>query len=237
MPVAASSTRCRFDEADAGVWRFAGWGSRAVAAGITDRRLAQPELIAHLRPAAGVVEAEQVHGSSIAMIERVPPPREPITGCDALVTGLPGLALVVRTADCLPIFFADPSRAVVGLAHVGWRGLAGSLPARMVACLRHAYHSRPEDLRVAIGPGIRACCYAVGPEFAERFGPFVEERDGRRTCDLAAAAAAQLQGAGVRAGRIADSQRCTACEAEHWFSLRRDGEGTGRLLSFIMVRR
>lgn len=232
MPVVASSRRCRFEETDPGLWRFAGWGSRVVTAGITDRRLGLSDLLAHLRP-SGVVEAEQVHGSSLAMVECVP--REPIAGCDALLTGVPGVALVIRTADCLPIFFADSSRGIIGLAHVGWRGLARALVVRMVTAFRHAYHSRPEDLRVAIGPGIRACCYTVGPEFAERFGPFVEERDGRRTFDLADAAIAQLQAAGVRPARIADCQRCTACDPERWFSLRREGDGTGRLRSFIMV--
>lgn len=237
MPVVASRTTCRFDEAGRGVWRFERWASRAVVAGITDRRTSAPELLAQLRPAAGVVEGEQVHGSSIAIVERSGSSATPIAGCDALVTAVPGLALIIRTADCLPLFVADPSRGVVGLAHVGWRGLVASLPVRLIAALRHAYHSRPEDLHVAIGPGIRACCYEVGPEFAERFGSFMEARDGRRTCDLVAAAIAQLQQGGIRPERIADSQRCTACESQHWFSLRRDGEATGRLLSFIMIRR
>ena len=158
-----------------------------------------------------------------------------VPGCDALLTAAPGVALLIRTADCLPIFFADPARGVVGIAHAGWRGLAAGLPARVVAAFRHAHRSRIEELQVAIGPAIRACCYEVGPEFAERFGPFVQERGGRRTCDLIGLAIDQLRRCGIPPGHIMDTGHCTACELQHWYSLRREGPTTGRLTSLIMV--
>ena len=216
-----------------GGWWFRGWPDGRIAAGITDRRLAAAELLRRVPAVAGAAEAEQVHGAGLAVVER---PGPMVPGADALLTARPGLALLIRTADCLPLFFVDPRQAVVGLAHAGWRGLAAGLPARMVAALRHYYHSRPEALQVAIGPAIRSCCYEVGPEFERIFPPFVRASSGRRTCDLPGAAIAQLLQAGVRRERILDTAVCTACDLGAWFSLRREGPATGRLTSLILVR-
>ena len=217
-------------------WWFRGWAEPRVAAGITDRHTDFSRMMDKLEPPVATMAAEQVHGASVAMVERYEGTMSAVAGCDALLTRLPGLALLARTADCLPIFFADPSRGVIGIAHAGWRGLAAALPARVVSAFRHAYHSAVNELRVAVGPAIRACCYEVGPEFVKRFGPFVRERGGRRTCDLVGVARAQLVECGVRPDRVLDSQRCTACETRHWFSLRREGPTTGRLTSFIVLR-
>jgi len=186
-------------------------------------------------PAAAWVQAEQVHGGSVAVVERRAP-AEPIPGCDALLTRWSNTALLIRTADCLPLFVCDPTRGAVGLAHLGWRGLRADLPQRLVAAFQHAVHSDPQDLIVALGPGIRACCYEVGAEFSEWFGPFVRTEGGRRVCDLAGAAMQQVRCAGVPAARILDCQHCTACEIDRWHSIRREGSGAGRLLSFIALR-
>ncbi|OGX28507.1 MAG: hypothetical protein A3B78_00190 [Omnitrophica WOR_2 bacterium RIFCSPHIGHO2_02_FULL_67_20] len=232
MDVAESSARLR--EARSGAWWFARWPSPSIAAGFTDRSCEPSQLLAAVRTPVAA-SAEQVHGSSVAVVGSRRG-RSPIPGADALVTNVPGVALLVRTADCLPVFFADPARRAVGLAHAGWRGLAAGLPARVVAAMRRAYRTPPGELAVAIGPAIRACCYEVGPEFEARFGPFVQTRGSRRTCDLIGAAVEQLRRCGVRPERIVDSRACTACDTQRWFSLRREGPSTGRLTSMIVVR-
>jgi len=233
MPAVATSPRA-LAVFPAGGWRLAGWASPRVIATVTDRHTDRAALLAG-RAGARCVEAEQVHGASTAMVDgRVP--AAPVAGCDALATAAPGVALLIRTADCLPLFFADARRGVVALAHAGWRGLAAGLPARVLAALRHTYHCAPEDITVAIGPSIRACCYEVGPEFSRTFGGFVREARGRRTCDLTEAAITQLTRSGVHAGRILDTGCCTACETARWYSLRREGPSTGRLTSMIMLR-
>ena len=232
MDVAESSARLQ--EARSGTWWFARWPSPSIAAGLTDRSCEPSRLLAAVRSPV-TASAEQVHGGSVAVVGSR---REwsPIQGADALVTDVPGVALLIRTADCLPVFFADPARRAVGLAHAGWRGLAAGLPVRVVAAMRRAYRTPPGELAVAIGPAIRACCYEVGPEFKARFGPFVRTRGSRRTCDLIGAVVGQLRRCGVRPERIVDSQVCTACEVRRWFSLRREGPSTGRLTSMIVVR-
>jgi YfiH family protein len=233
MSVAASDARLA--QARGGGWWFTRWPSPSIAAGITDRACDPAALVSALRVPVLTVAAEQIHGGSVAAVgsRQV---RRPIPGADALLTNLPGVALLVRTADCLPLFFADPARRAVGLAHAGWRGLAAELPVRVLMAMRRTYRSRADEVTVAIGPSIRACCYEVGPEFEARFGPFVQEGRGRRTCDLIEAAVAQLRRCGVRPQRIIDSRLCTACEVQRWFSLRREGPSTGRLTSLIVVR-
>ncbi len=235
MP-AAVSDGARLADIPGGGWWWRRWASADILAGITDRQVGAEALIGRLGQSPTAVRAEQVHGGSWAAVGAARGMADPVPGCDALLTQMPGVALLVRTADCLPIFFADATRGAVGLAHAGWRGLAAQLPARMVAAFRRVYHSPPEALTVAIGPAIRACCYEVGEEFDRRFGSHVQRRQGRRMCDLIAVAREQLQRCGIAPSRIADSERCTACEPQRWFSLRREGPQTGRLVSVIMLR-
>ncbi len=218
-----------------GGWWLAGWASRRIMAGVTDRTMTVEALLGRLPAGTGTVSAEQVHGASLAVIERLSGTAL-IPGCDALITRTPGIALLIRTADCLPVYFADPDRGVVGLAHAGWRGLAAGLLPRVVAAFARAAGTPPEALRVAIGPSIRADCYTVGPEFQGRFGRFVRPAGSGWTCDLTGVAAHQLAGCGVRTSRIADCGWCTSCETDRWFSLRKEGPSTGRLVSVIVLK-
>lgn len=233
---AATNEAAGLRQAPRAGWWWQGWAGARIAAGVTDRHTTLEALLRRFPPGVVTLGAEQVHGASLAMVGRAAASAGQVAGCDALLTGAPGITLTMRTADCLPIFFADADREAIGLAHVGWRGLAASLPARMVAAFRHAYQSASDRLTVAIGPAIRACCYEVGPEFAKLFGPFVQVRGKRRTCDLIGAAIAQLVDGGVRRNRILDCGRCTSCETQRWFSLRREGQGTGRMTSLIILR-
>src|SRR3989338_9048713 len=185
-PVSASSWRRRTPvrdippthagASDGGMTRSAdgiqwvqGLGGSRIEAGTTERGLAREALIARWRHTR-LAEVQQVHGGAVAALLGQAVPHAPIAGCDALVTTVPALALVIRTADCLPVFFADAARGVIGLAHVGWRGVAAELPARVVAFFRHGFFSAPQGLRATIGPCIRACCYDVGPEFTPPHG-------------------------------------------------------------------
>ena len=219
-----------------GAWWFTDWSSLHVRAGVTDRRTEAATLVAEAAPAAGIVEAEQVHGGSVALVEQLREPTLRIPGCDALLTRMPEVALLIRTADCLPLYVCDPIRWAVGLAHAGWRGLVAGLPLRLIAFFQYAFHSQPADLWVAIGPAIRACCYEVGPEFSARFGRFVRKQDNRYRCDLIGIAMEQLRQGGIRSDHVIDSGQCTACESQSWYSLRREGQAAGRLTSLIMLR-
>lgn len=88
---------------------------------------------------------------------------------DGLMTDQPGTLLAVLTADCIPVLVADRKRKVAAAFHAGWRGTVKRIVELGVGRMRLLYGSRPEDLTAAIGPGIGACCYAVGEEVRSEF--------------------------------------------------------------------
>jgi purine-nucleoside/S-methyl-5'-thioadenosine phosphorylase / adenosine deaminase len=167
--------------------------------------------------------AWQVHGK--AVIEAKPRgiiDRTVYERCDGLWSGHPGQAMMLLTADCYPVAIArangEPRLCVL---HVGWRGLLEGIVESGVDALGG------EPLAAAVGPGIGPCCYEVGEEvagpFRERFGDDVAA-DGR--LDLAEATERALHQAGVET--VERIGHCTACEAELFFSHRRDRGRTGR---------
>ena len=113
-----------------------------------------------------LVQMKQMHS---AVIHRVSaPPRQPLAG-DGVITNTPGLLLAIKTADCVPVLVADVKRRVVGAFHAGWRGTAARIVEKGVGEMRRQFDSVPRDLRAAIGPSIRRCCYQVGPEVRAEF--------------------------------------------------------------------
>jgi len=181
-----------------------------------------------------VIGLEQVHGGAVAVVteaaDRV------LAGYDGAVTDQPSVTLTVRSADCLTILAYDPVRRAVGVAHAGWRGVKAAIPSRLVATLQQAFQSRPGDLQVAIGPAIGRCCYEVGPEFEPWFPGHVVRQAGGYRLNLAAAATAQLAGAGVPTPHIVPAPCCTACTPALCHSYRRDGASAGRLVAWLAIR-
>ena len=150
---------------------------------------------------------------------------------DALLEDNPGSVVAVKTADCIPVLLADERHRAVAAVHAGWRGTAAGIAALAVNAMRERFGTRPEDLHAAIGPGIGACCYEVGPEVSVHFGG-----QGRGRIDLSAANRGQLEGAGLAPARIYESGFCTMCLAGEFHSYRRDGDAAGRLHSFAGIR-
>ncbi len=160
---------------------------------------------------------------------------------DAATTDVPGRLLVVSVADCLPLLFFDPVAEAVGAAHCGWRGTLAGLAGKVVARMTERYGSRPEDVRVAIGPGIQGPCYQVGDEVVAAFREAgfpsdvaVPDEAGRHRLDLVAANRWVLGGAGVPSESIWSSGVCTHCQPR-LFSHRRDAGRTGRHWAFIAL--
>jgi polyphenol oxidase len=165
----------------------------------------------------------QVHTADIAVhIEpQVPSPfARPGTALEELdghVVRAPGLAPLVLTADCLPVALAGPGG--VAMLHCGWRGLAAGIVARGAALV--------EATAAAIGPGIGPCCYEVGPEVLEAFADLGDGIADGRMLDLPEVARRLLARAGV--GTVESAGLCTSCEADLFFSHRRDAGRTGRM--------
>jgi YfiH family protein len=146
---------------------------------------------------------------------------------DVLVTRRPELALAVSTADCLGIVLWDEPRRGLAVVHAGWRGvLLGSVQTGL-RWLRAGFPTA--NLRAAIGPGIRPCCFEVGEEVASLFpARHVRKASPRPHVDLAGVVRDQLEEAGLDAGSIFDLGACTACNPGLYFSHRRDRGQTGR---------
>jgi polyphenol oxidase len=113
-----------------------------------------------------LVTLRQIHSDIIHFVARMP--RQPLAG-DGLITATPGLLIAVQAADCLPIILVDSKRRAVGAFHAGWRGTLKRIVEKGVSKMFRCFGSRPRDLKAAIGPGIRGCCYAVGEEVRAKF--------------------------------------------------------------------
>ncbi len=172
---------------------------------------------------------DQVHGSEVVQAD---PKR--LQTADAQVSAEAGVVLGILTADCYPILLEDPEAGVVGAAHAGWKGSLGRVAERTVEAMQQL-GARPERIRAAVGPGISAQRYAVGPEVAGRFAAAGFNAHLKELqLDLAGVNAQVLREAGLEPHNIWTAGRCTFESA--FYSHRRDAGRTGRMLALIGVR-
>jgi purine-nucleoside/S-methyl-5'-thioadenosine phosphorylase / adenosine deaminase len=230
----------------------AGWIEVAEAAGVELPRLGR---------------LHQVHGAA-AVVQRKDPVYEKTVEdgpdeADIILTDDAARAITIRVADCLPILIVDRRTRTVGAAHAGWRGLAARVPIVTVERLAAEFGSRPQDLLVAIGPSIGACCYEVGEEVRARFCGFTEtevdrwfavhpavlpanppvatlpatRRPAHWFFDGWQCARDQLASVGVPSSQVFVAELCTASHGGTLCSYRRDGAGaTGRMVGVIKLR-
>jgi YfiH family protein len=181
---------------------------------------------------------KQVHSDVVHFIDEVPSknPRG-----DALITRLPGLLLVIKSADCLPVLLVDVGRRVVAAVHCGWKGTLRRILEKAVTGMKDHYGSDPESILAAFGPCIGAGCYEVGEEvrrsyLQEKFPDSVFRPVpgglGKHFFDLAEANRLQLVSQGISKEHIFTVGVCTHCD-KRYPSYRRDKDRTGRMLSFI----
>lgn len=113
-----------------------------------------------------LVTLRQIHSDLIHCVAEVP--KDPLVG-DGLITCMPGILLAVHTADCLPVILVDTKQRAAGVFHAGWRGTVKRIVEKGLGEMRRYFDSRPQNIKAAIGPGIHACCYDVGPEVRQQF--------------------------------------------------------------------
>lgn len=209
-----------------------GFGQRAPGPGPESRDATERRVAAALAGSGRLLLLRQVHGVAVVAAPWAGRPE-----ADAAVAGEPGLLLGIQTADCLPVLLVDPVRRLVAAAHAGWRGTAKGIAREAVQALA-ARGSRPGDLVAALGPGIGPCCYEVGEELRDAFGPdgasfFRPGTNGRPRLDVRSANVRQLTEAGLAPEAIHHLADCTSCQPDRYHSYRRDGPATGRMISFI----
>jgi len=212
-----------------------------VGSSVGDDQAAVVQNLARIYASLGLTEervasAHQVHSNRVVVVT-TQDGGQVVPAADALVTDTPGLALLLRFADCQPIILYDPVRHALGLVHAGWRGLAQGIARRAVEMMQEAYGTNPPDLLTGLGPAIGPCCYTVGDDVASALGYALP--DWRKVMtpdpsgtgwrlDLPAANAQQLAAAGVRGRRMEQARLCTACHNDEFFSHRADNGKTGR---------
>jgi len=164
-------------------------------------------------------------------------------GTDALITRLPNICIGITTADCVPLLFFDPVKQVIAAAHAGWRGTCGRIGEKTIHSLISNYQCNPADILVTIGPSISPEVYEIGKEVMDNFGnegfdlsEIITHRNKSTYLDLWKANKLSLENAGVQSDHIEISSICTFTEHDRFFSARRLGIKSGRMLSGIMLK-
>ncbi len=169
---------------------------------------------------------------------------------DAVITSNKGILLGVQVADCVPVLLYDAKRNVIGVVHAGWRGTAASILKKSIEAMQERFSSFPIDIKIAIGPSIRWCCYHVGYDVLESvkkatgngeyhnppLPPFSKGGMGGFYClDLASANKYQAISAGIHEKNIWVSEECTYCHPDKYYSYRFAKGTTGRQGGFIGI--
>jgi YfiH family protein len=195
--------------------------------------------------APDLVALRQVHGNRVAVLAAGSDPRI-VRGTpgDALLTDRPGVPLAVITADCFPVVLVAPHLPAVGIIHSGRKGTAAGVVPTAVELMCREFRLRPDAVFGAIGPGIGGCCYEVDAASAEPFitqyadGDAVHRpsRPGHVYLDLQRVILRQLEAVGVPSSQVWSADLCTACHPQWFYSYRRDGPRSGRMLNVVMIR-
>ena len=167
---------------------------------------------------------KQVHSSTIHSVKDAG-----VYVGDGLFSSRSKLALIVKTADCMPFFFASSQQGIVGMVHMGWRsawaGILDNIPVDLASC------------KVIAGVGLRPCCYRVGEEFLEyqQFSSCIERKNNGLYFNPIRFARETLESRGLKEDNFLDIGLCSSCSAQTFFSFRRDATVT-RTLSFILKK-
>lgn len=195
------------------------------------------------------VLSRQVHRDDVKIVTEAdagagllyPQPYE----ADALVTNVPGIPLVIFSADCIPTLYFDPVSRCIGAAHAGWRGTALGIAEKTIRAMVHLYGAKPENIRAAIGPGISKCCFETTDDVPQAMhdalgtaaGDYMERgENGKWHVDLKAINAHFMRRCGVAPEHIAISDECTACHTDLYWSHRIVGDARGSQAALICLK-
>lgn len=164
---------------------------------------------------------------------------------DGLITNQPGVTLVTKYADCVPLYFVDPVKKAIGLTHSGWRGTVKKIGKITVEEMQENYECDPKDIIAVVGPSICVDCYEIGGETIEEFKkafPYYQEDkilipkdNGKYLCDLWSANRSVLIEAGLLPENIHISGVCTSCNSDWLFSHRKTQGKRGSLAAFLTM--
>ena len=157
-----------------------------------------------------------------------------IDNCDGVFTSNPRVVCVIKVADCMPIFFAHQSSTFYGVVHAGWKGLTkGILKGTLTFFTEHKL--KLNEIDIYIGPSIQKCCFEVSKDIIDKFPSWSirPKRSGKFMVNLQKIAFEELISIGFDRKRIKINSDCSFCKKNDYYSYRRDGEKTGRMIGAI----
>jgi YfiH family protein len=193
------------------------------------------------RDPGSVYDVWQVHGVNVEIAEAPRAQETQPVQADTILSNTPGITLMMRFADCVPIFLHDPVRKVVGIAHAGWMGTVRGTVKSAVEAMQERFGCKPKDIRAGIGPSIGPDHYEIGADvisqvrqaFGTEASGLLKEYPGGIHFDLWAANSLWLNKAGVK--QVEPAGICTACHTEDWYSHRAEHGRTGRFGAIIAL--
>lgn len=197
-----------------------------------------------------IVQMHQIHDVKVAVVDRGDLTKDELDGYDAMITDIPGVAIGVRTADCIPVLLYDPVKKAAAAIHSGWRGTVSKIIGKTVIKMQSAYASQPSDILAFIGPGICVDCFQVGEEVALKFketgfdinslwsfrGPKTgNDMEGGHHIDLKEACRQTLVESGLKNENIQITGLCTYDDNDLLYSARQEGIECGRNITYIKI--
>jgi len=189
-----------------------------------------------------LVHMRQIHSDKVIIVDPKMHDFENPPECDALITNLTNIPLMVMVADCTPVLFFDPVQNVIGVAHAGRAGTLKGIVPKTIQKMHTAFGSSIDDILVVLGPSIGNCCYEIGKEIAQEvmhqgYASAVEKRLRDYYLDVKKIILHQLQESGVKHSHIEDLSSCNACHHHDYFSYRAEKQVTGRFSGIMMLRK
>lgn len=198
-----------------------------------------------------IVTSDQTHTANVRKVTEadrgkgITVPRD-YQDVDGMVTNVPGLVLTTFYADCVPLYFADPVKRVIGLSHSGWRGTVAKIGKVTVEKMKEEYGCHPEDILAAIGPSICQDCYEVSEDVIEEFKTafageyherlYYKKKNGKYQLNLWETNRLIFLEAGIPEANISMPGICTCCNPEFLFSHRASHGKRGNLAAFLGLK-
>ncbi len=212
------------------------------------------EVLGHGHRLDDFVSTFQTHTTNVRVVTEADrgkgPARErDYIDVDGLITNVPGIILSTFHADCPPVYFIDPVKKAIGLAHSGWKGTLGEISANVLRMMKENYGTEPADVICAIGPSICGDCYEIGEDVAIEFKKKISAEDiesnrilvpypeGKYRLHLWNAIKLTLLKSGVKKENIYVTDICTKCNPELLFSHRVHHEKRGNLAAFLCLKK
>ncbi len=186
------------------------------------------------------VLTHQTHSDNIVKIESVNQFKI-YEDTDGFITDVSGITLMTFYADCTPLYFYDPVKKVVGIAHSGWKGTEQKIGVKMIDIFVDEFESQVENILVGIGPNISPRAYEVDNDFLENFQDkeffenYIHKIDEKIFFDMVKSNRDMLLNRGILKDNIELSGHCTYNESRLFFSYRRQGMESGRMSGFIRL--